>query len=58
MGLEEYMISSFKILTKHYLGDQSKNNEMSVACDMYGRKERFIQGFGVETWANETTWKI
>jgi hypothetical protein len=33
-------------LTKDYLTDQIKKNEMDGACGMYGGEERFIQGFG------------
>ena len=34
-----------------------KKNEMGGACSMYGLEERFMQGFGGETWQKETTWK-
>jgi hypothetical protein len=34
------------LLTKYYLGDQIKKNQMDRACSMYGRQEICIQGFG------------
>jgi hypothetical protein len=34
------------LLTKYYWGDQTKNNEMSRACGMYRRQERYIKGIG------------
>jgi hypothetical protein len=33
-------------LTKYYLSDQIKKNEMGGRCSMYGGQDRFIQGFG------------
>ena len=30
---------------------------MGKACSTYVGEERHIQGFGVETWGKETTWK-
>jgi len=35
--------------TKYHLGDQTEKNEMGGACNMYGGKERCIEGFGGET---------
>jgi hypothetical protein len=29
---------------------------MGWTCSTYGGKERFMQGFGGETWGKETTW--
>jgi hypothetical protein len=37
------------LLTKYYLGDQIKKNEMGGAGATCGRPERYIQGFGGET---------
>jgi hypothetical protein len=37
------------LLTRYYLDDQIKNNEMGGACGTYGGQERCIQGFGEET---------
>ena len=36
---------------------QVEKNEMGGECSTYGGEERFIQGFGGETWGKETTWK-
>ena len=30
---------------------------MGRASSMYGEEEKCIQGFGGETWVNETIWK-
>jgi len=30
-------------LTKYYLGDQIKEDEMGRACDMYGEQEKWVQ---------------
>jgi hypothetical protein len=30
---------------------------MGGACSSYGGEERRVEGFGVETWGKETTWK-
>jgi hypothetical protein len=38
------------LLTKYYLGDDIKKNEMGGAWDICGEEERCIQGFGGETW--------
>jgi hypothetical protein len=40
--------SQFKkvLLTKCYLGDKIKKNELGRACSMYGGEERYIEGFG------------
>jgi len=43
--------------TQIYSGDQIQKNEMGGPCSMYGTEERCIQGFGVETWGKETSWK-
>jgi len=37
------------LLSKYYLSDQIKKNQMGRACSMYGRQEICIQGFGGET---------
>ena len=34
------------LLTKYYLGDQIKENEMGRICGIYRRPEKCIQGFG------------
>jgi hypothetical protein len=36
-------------LTKYYSTDQIKKNEMGEACGSYGREERCVESFGVET---------
>jgi len=36
------------IITKYYLGDQIKKNEMGRARSAYGGEERCIEGFGRE----------
>jgi hypothetical protein len=41
-------VLSCVLLTKYYVGDQIKKNEVDGAC-MYGGKERCIQNFGGET---------
>jgi hypothetical protein len=33
------------------------NNVLGGACSMYGKEEKFIQGFGGETGGKETTWE-
>jgi len=30
---------------------------MGNACGLYGRYEKYVQNFGLETWREETTWK-
>ena len=35
----------FVLLTKYFLGDYFKKNEMGEACSKYGGKERCIDGF-------------
>jgi hypothetical protein len=37
------------LITKYYLGDQIKKNEVGGACSTYGGGERCIQDFGGET---------
>ena len=44
------------LLTKYYLGDPIKKNEMVGACGTYVGQERCIEGFGGETLGEETTW--
>jgi hypothetical protein len=34
-----------------------EKNEMGEACNMYGGKERHIQGFGGESSGKKTTWE-
>jgi hypothetical protein len=34
-----------------------KEHEMGGACDLCGREDKWIQGFGGENVRNETTWK-
>ena len=46
----------YVLITKFYLGDQIKKNEMDVACSMCGGEERCFQGFGGEMSGKETTW--
>jgi len=36
-------------------GGPTKDDEIGRACDMYGGKERHIQGFDGETGGKETT---
>jgi hypothetical protein len=36
------------------LGDQIEKNEVDKACITYGGEERYIHGFGGETWGKET----
>ena len=45
------------LLAQYCSGDKIEKNEMGGACSAYGGEERRIQGFGGETWRNETTWK-
>jgi len=42
---------------KYYLSDQIEKNAMGGTCRTYGGEERWIQGFGGETWGKETTWE-
>jgi hypothetical protein len=42
------------LLTKRYLGNQIKKNEMCGACSMYGG-QKFVQGFGGEIWRGKVT---
>ena len=42
------------ILTKYYCNNQIKEDEISGACCMYGRKEKCFQGFDGDTWRRET----
>jgi hypothetical protein len=37
------------LLTHYCAGDETKKNEMVEACSMYGRGERYVQGFGGKT---------
>jgi hypothetical protein len=45
------------LLTKQYSGGQIEKNEMDMTCSTYGGEEKYIEGFGGETWGKETTWK-
>jgi hypothetical protein len=36
-----------------HAGDQLKKKQMDGACSVYGRQERYIQDFGVETYERE-----
>jgi hypothetical protein len=36
-------------ITKYYLGDQIKKNEVGGACSTYGGEARCIQDFGGDT---------
>jgi len=45
------------LLTQYCSRDKIKMNEMGGECSAYGRDETWIQGFGGETWGNETTWE-
>jgi hypothetical protein len=47
----------WSVLTKYYLDDQIKKNEICGTCSTYGGEERCIQDFGGEIWGKETTWK-
>jgi len=44
----------FLLFTQHFAGHKIKRIEMGRACSMYGGGERFVQGFGGETWEKET----
>jgi hypothetical protein len=33
-------------ITRYYKADQTKENEVVRACDMYGRGKKRVQGFG------------
>ena len=44
-------------LTKCYLGDQFKENEMGMECGTYGGEQKCTQCFGEKNWRKETTWK-
>jgi len=35
-----------------------QDSEMVGACDMCGGEEKYIRGFGGETWRKGTTWKV
>ena len=39
------------------IGDHIKEDEMTGNCNKYGREEKCVQGFDMETWRKETTWK-
>ena len=34
------------LLTKYYLGDQIKKNELGRTCGIYEGEDRYIEGFG------------
>jgi hypothetical protein len=55
-GLEKtaQWVASRFVLTKYYLGDQIKKNEIGGICDMYGGEEISIYGFGGETRGQKT----
>ena len=42
-------------LTQYCAGGKIEKNEMGGACGGYGRGERCAQGYGGETWGEETT---
>jgi len=46
------------LLTGYYSGDELKKYLRDGACRVYGREQKFIQGFGGKKWSKETTWKI
>jgi hypothetical protein len=56
---ENYVERSLMIcsLAQYCSGDNIEKNEMGAACSAYGREERTIHGFGVETCGKVTTWK-
>jgi len=35
-----------------------KEDELGGACDIYGVKEKYVQGFGNQPWRKEMTWKV
>jgi hypothetical protein len=39
------------------LGNQIKEEEMDQPHGTYGEKEKYVQGFGWETYRKETIWK-
>lgn len=43
------VLDGFLLVTKHYLDEQIKDNELSMACNMHGSEEKYIQGLGRET---------
>ena len=45
------------LLTKYYLGDKIKKNEVGGTCNTYCGEERCIQGFGGETHRKTSAWK-
>ena len=47
-GGEKHIMRSL-LLTKYYVGDQIKKNELTGACGTYGGEDRFIQVFCGET---------
>jgi len=46
------------LLTKHYYGKQTVDDEMSRECGIYEGEEKWVQSFGGETRIKETTRKI
>jgi len=54
-----YATSWYFLLTKYHSDDHIKKNEMGRACGMCGggREERWIHGFGEETWGKDITRK-
>jgi len=45
------------VRTPRYYGDITIEDGMGQASELYGGFEKFMQGFGGETWKKETTWK-
>ena len=42
------------LLTQYCAGDKIEKNDIGGACSTYGGGERHVQGFGGETWGEET----
>jgi hypothetical protein len=45
------------VCTAHTIFSGEHINKEMGACSMYGEDERFILGFGAETYVKEITWK-
>ena len=45
----QYIIFKSAVCTWHCTDDQANKNEMGWVCGAYGRQERCVQGFGVQS---------
>jgi hypothetical protein len=50
--------SQYVPFSEYCQGDKIKEVKMGRACGMRGRKEIYMQDFGVKTWWKETALKI